>query len=429
MEELMYRTAEADDDEELLDPFCDPDKPVAIKFSDVKHAEELIKSGIVRTPCNKSRLSDDFGINLFLKMEFQQFTGSFKERGARYTMLMLDEATRKKGIVSASLGNHAQAVSYHGLLLNIPVTVVMPVVAPIMKISKCRDLKATVVVQGKDMAEAKKIALRIAKTNGSLYINGYDHPHVLAGQGTAGLEILEQVPNVDAVVIPAGGGGLIAGVAVALKELKPSCKIIGVESENCPGFSESVKAGKPTLVQVKATLADGLAVPFIGVNSFKTAFPLIDKMLVVKEQNIASGILRLIETQKCIVEGAGASGLAAVIGGQLDEYKGKNVVLILSGGNIDTSILGRCMERGLAADQRLVKIIVTISDRPAGIAELTKLIASIGVSIKDVFHSRAWVTQDVFSVQVTVICETQDAKHAEELKSVLQKTYKKVEMK
>lgn len=408
------------------DPFCNPDEPHVIQFEDITSAAFKIKSGVVLTPCIKSHLSEITGMEIFLKKEFLQYTGSFKERGARYTLLMLNSELRRKGVISASLGNHAQAISYHGYKLGVPVTVVMPIVAPIMKIQKCRQYGATVVVQGKDMAESKKIAMKLAKEHDYTYINGYDHPHIMAGQGTIGLEIADQVDNIDAVVVPIGGGGLIAGVALALKTLHPNIQIIGVESEKCASFSHAVKMGKPAHVPIESTLADGLAVPIVGYNAFLTARPLIDKIVTVSEEYIALAILRLVEMEKIVVEGAGAAGFAAILEGKLNDLKGKRVVLNLCGGNIDTTVLGRCLERGLAAEGRLLKVTVTVSDRPGGIAELCKLISSIGVSIKDVLHERAWVTCDVFSVEVKVVCETRDYEHAQELKCLLNSVYRKV---
>ncbi|XP_066254983.1 L-threonine ammonia-lyase isoform X3 [Euwallacea similis] len=340
-------------------------------------------------------------------------------------MLMLNEAERKRGVIAASLGNHAQAVCYHGYQLGIPVTVVMPLIAPIMKIQKCREYHANVVIEGKDMAEAKKVAYRLSKEKDLTYINGYDHPHIIAGQGTLGLEILEQVEDIDAIVVPTGGGGLLAGVSVAVKMLNPNIKIIGVESERCASYSKAITHGGPLFTPIEGTLADGLAVPEVGYNAWETSRDLLDKLVVVKEEYIALAILRFVENEKCVVEGAGACGLAAILAGQLDEFKGKRIVLILSGGNIDTTILGRCLERGLAADGRLIKFRVTVSDRPGGICELCKIISSIGVSIKDIIHERAWVTSDVFSVEVVVVCETRDYTHSMELRDLLQSKYKK----
>ncbi|XP_076268990.1 serine racemase isoform X2 [Rhynchophorus ferrugineus] len=413
------------DTEDLVDdPLCNPEKPLRITFEEITSAAYKIRTGIKNTPCEKSHLSDLTGMDLYLKKDFQQHTGSFKERGARYAMLMLNEDERKRGVVAASLGNHAQAVCYHGYLLNIPVTVVMPLIAPIMKIQKCREYKANVIIEGRDMAEAKKVACKLSKERKLTYINGYDHPHIIAGQGTMALEIMEQVSDIDAIVVPTGGGGLLAGISVAVKMLHPNIKIIGVESERCSSYSQAMQNNCPTFTPIEGTLADGLAVPEVGFNAWETSKNLIDKLVVVKEESIALAILRFIENEKCVVEGAGACGLAAILDGQLDELKGKRVVLILSGGNIDTTILGRCLERGLAADGRLVKCKVTVSDRPGGISELCKLFGSIGVSIKDVIHERAWVTSDVFSVEVKVVCETRDYNHSMELRELLCSKYK-----
>ncbi|XP_006621911.1 uncharacterized protein LOC102681649 [Apis dorsata] len=417
---------EENDEEELNDPYCVEDNPQRVTFEDVTSAAFKIKCGIINTPCVKSRLSDTIGVDLYLKKDFLQVTGSFKERGARYALVMLSEEQKKIGVISASLGNHAGALCYHGYKLGIPVTVVMPVIAPIMKIVACRQYGANVIVDGLDMEEARRIALRRAKEKGLTYINGYDYPDVIAGQGTLGLEIVEQVSNIDAVVVPIGGGGLIAGVALAVKNLHPNVTIIGVESEKCPSFYKARKADRPTYTRIDSTLADGLAVPVVGYNAFATANPLIDKLVVVKEEWIAIAILKLVENEKCIVEGAGATGLAAILAGQLEELKGKRVVLPLSGGNIDTTILGRCLDRGLAAEGRLLKFTVTVSDRPGGIAELCRMLASIGVSIKDIMHERAWIMSDIFSVDVKVVCETRNREHAEQLKNMLYQKYQKV---
>ncbi|KAJ8947278.1 hypothetical protein NQ318_014175 [Aromia moschata] len=433
MEKYTYSpdvSDESDTNEEdtkmVDDPLCNPNRPVKITFEEITSAAYKIRSGVLNTPCIRSHLSALTGMDIYLKKDFLQQTGSFKERGARYAMLMLTPEQRQKGVVAASLGNHAQAVCYHGYQLGIPVTVVMPIIAPIMKIQKCREFNANVIMEGKNMDEAKRIAVALSKERGWTYINGYDNPQVIAGQGTMALEIMEQVQDIDAVVVPTGGGGLLAGVAVAIKSLYPSIKVIGVESERCASYTKAIENGKPILTTIEGTLADGLAVPMIGYNAWETSKTLVDKMVIVKEEWIAVAILRFIEDEKCVVEGAGACGLAAILAGQLDECKGKRVVLLLTGGNIDTTILGRCLERGLAADGRLVKCKVTVSDRPGGISELCKLIGSIGVSIKDVIHERAWVASDVFSVEVKVVCETRDYHHSIELRELLFSRYKKV---
>ncbi|XP_054288339.1 L-threonine ammonia-lyase-like [Macrosteles quadrilineatus] len=410
----------------VVDPNCRADRPQAITFADVTSAAFKMKNGVVNTPCLRSHMSDITGMEIFLKKDFMQTTGSFKERGACYALMMLSDTQKQRGVISASLGNHAQALCYHGQRLGVPVTVVMPVVAPIMKIQACKKYGATVIVAGNDMKEAKHLAMVKGRELGLTYINGYDHPHIIAGQGTLGLEIVEQVSDIDAVVVPVGGGGLIAGVALAVKSLHPNVKIIGVESDRCPSFSRAMQCGQPTPVKIHSTLADGLAVPLVGYNAYHTARPLIDKMVVVKEDWIAIAILRLVEMEKCVVEGAGAVGLAAILAGHLSEFHGKRVVLILCGGNIDTTILGRCLDRGLTADGRLLKFSVVASDRPGGIAELCRLLADTGVSIKDILHERAWITYDVFSVKVKIVCESRDLEHTKHLMKVLKERYRSV---
>ncbi|XP_031769176.2 L-threonine ammonia-lyase isoform X2 [Galleria mellonella] len=418
MENYMYcKTIE-------YDPMCDKENPQKISFEDVSAAAFRIQSGIIKTPCVKSHMSTIYGMDIYLKNDFLQHTGSFKERGARNALLLLSPEAKKCGVISASLGNHSQGLSYHANLLNIPVTVVMPNVAPIMKIQKCQSYGANVVIHGNDMKEAKYHAMTLAKEKQLTYINGYDHPHIMAGQGTVGLEIMEQVPDVDAVLVPVGGGGLLAGVATAIKHLNPNVLIYGVETEKCPSMKMALKNNEPTSVEIKSTLADGLAVPTMGYNAFLTAKPIMDKLITVNEDWLARAILRLVEQEKYVVEGGGAVGVAAIMAGLVPELANKKVVCILSGGNIDTTILGRCLERGLAAEQRLVKFKVTVSDRPGGIAELCKMIASIGVSIKDIIQERAWIYGDIFSVQVKVVCETRGAEHIKELHALIANSYK-----
>lgn len=416
-----------EDREDILDEFCDPENPKTLTFQDVSAASFKIKKGVVKTECSLSHsLSGKCDMEIFFKKEFLQKTGSFKERGARYTLMSLSEEQKRIGVIAASAGNHALALAYHGKDLGITVTVVMPLVAPLMKVTLCRHYGANVIVEGVDIGESRKIALRLGKKRNYMYINGYDHPHILAGQGTIGLEILEQVQDVDAIVVPVGGGGLIAGIALAVKTLNPTIQVIGAESERCASFSEAMEAGHPVYIRAESTLADGLAVPTVGVNAFATARPLVDKTVVVDEGYIALAILRLVECEKCVVEGAGATGLAAVLEGLLPELIGKRVVIVLCGGNIDTTILGRCLERGLAADGRLCRFVATVSDRPGGIAELTKLMAGMGVSIKDLYHERAWLKSDIFSVQVKCVVETRDHEHAKQLEQALRAKYTEV---
>ena len=349
-----------------------------------------------------SHLNELFdGPDVLVKKEFLQFTGSFKERGARYALMKLSPEQKKIGVIAASAGNHALALAYHGMKLNVPVTVVCPVTAPIMKVQKCRKLQANVIIHGEEFDTSRCYALKLAKEKGFLYINGYDHPDVIAGQGTIGLEILAEVPDCDAVIVPVGGGGLISGIARAVKSLKPDIEVIGVEAETCPGFSAALEAGKPVKIQSKPGLADGLAVSLVGPNAVETCKHLVDKMVTVSEDYIALSILRMVEMEKTVVEGGSAVCFAALLEGKLTHLRDKKkVVCVLSGGNIDTTILGRCLDRGLAADGRLMRMSAVVSDRPGGISTITDIISQLGAGIKDITHERAWIKGNVFAVKV-----------------------------
>lgn len=407
--------------DELKDPASDPANPYKVTIEEIREATVLITDGIQITPCVHSNLSSCLQMDIFLKNENLQYTGSFKERGARNALLHLSATEKRNGVVTASLGNHSQGLSYHSKLLGIPCTVVMPVTAPLMKIKKCQSYGANVIVRGNDMSEARTIALSEAKEKSLTFINAYDHPKVIAGQGTIGLEICEQVKNVDAVIVPVGGGGLIGGISTAVKAINPKIMVIGVESDRVASFTAAMNAGGPVPTTALTSLADGLAVPFVGYNSFASAVPNIDKMVVVSEDWIALAILKLVESEKAIVEGGGAVGLAAILAGKLDELRNKRVVIIISGGNIDTSVFGRCLDRGLVAEGRLVSFEVMISDRPGGLASLCSALGDMGVSIRDVdFSERTWVN-DVHSAKIRIICETRDSDHADELKKMLAK--------
>ena len=383
-----------------------------VTFHDIQEAANRIAGHVIQSPCPCSiPLSEATGLKIFCKLEYLQRTGSFKERGARNALLLLGEEQMKRGVIAASAGNHALGLAYHAQLLGIPATVVMPRFAPLMKAANCRRLGATVVLQGTDISEARARADEIAAEKQLTYINGFDDPAIIAGQGTLGLEIAEQVPDVDAVIVPIGGGGLIAGVALALKTLKPRVQIIGVEPERAASFTAAMQAGRPVKVEVKPTLADGLSVPQVGENAFRIARSRVDRTVLVGEHAIALAILRLLELEKAVVEGAGAAPLAACLAGLVPELKGKNVALPLCGGNIDTPILGRVLERGLASDGRLYQFRATISDRPGGLARFAGLIAEAGASIIEISHDRAFASDDITTVNVHCIVETRDADH------------------
>eukprot|EP00522_Entomoneis_paludosa_P011290 CAMPEP_0172447606 /NCGR_PEP_ID=MMETSP1065-20121228/6884_1 /TAXON_ID=265537 /ORGANISM="Amphiprora paludosa, Strain CCMP125" /LENGTH=444 /DNA_ID=CAMNT_0013198953 /DNA_START=51 /DNA_END=1382 /DNA_ORIENTATION=- len=367
-----------------------------ITFADISRAEVAIRGGVKRTTCELSPfLSEVVGANVYFKNEFRQFTGSFKERGARNAILhlMREKEDQLKGVIAASAGNHAQALAYHGKMLNVPAVVVMPTVAPLAKVDKCRKFGARVIIHGQHIGEAKEFAESLVETEGLDYVNGYDDPPILAGAGTIGVEMIDDVPDVDVVVVPVGGGGLIAGISCAIKTLKPNVQVIGVEPAFCASYTAAMKAGRPVPTPFTPTLADGLAVPVVGPHAFEVARHYVDECVLSSEKCIALAVLRLLENEKIVVEGGGAAGLAALLpGGPLDrpDMKGKNIIVPLCGGNIDTTVLGRVIERGLAADERLVHFYATVSDRPGGIARLTQHLAEEGASIKDIYHERAW---------------------------------------
>ncbi len=324
--------------------------------------------------------------------------------------MSLSEEKKAKGVVAASAGNHALALSWHGKQLGIPVSVLMPTVAPLAKRSKCAKFDANIVVHGDNIGVAKKYAEETAPFSEMTYVNGYDDPEIIAGAGTMGLELVDQAPDADAydyIMVPCGGAGLLAGVALASKTLRPATRVIGVEPRNCASFTAALEAGEPVPAPTTSTLADGLAVPTVGGNAFEVARAHTDEVVIVEESDVALSVLRLLENEKVIVEGGGATGLAAILpGGPMHkEVQGKRVAVPLCGGNIDVTTLGRVIDRGLAADCRLVRFVAEVSDRAGGIAEVTSLLSEHGASVKDVFHERAWLQSAVDRVQIKFIIE------------------------
>ncbi len=385
---------------------------MAVTLADIRAAHRRIARGIVETPCPESiPLSEITGARVFCKLDNFQRTGSFKERGARNALLQLTPVQKKRGVIAASAGNHALGLAYHGKLLRIPVTVVMPDYAPLIKITTCQKLGARVILHGRDFAEARARADALVASDGLTYIHGFDAPAIIAGQGTLGLEILRQVRELDAIVCPIGGGGLIAGIAIAVKALRPKIKIIGVESTHTGNFAAALRAGKPVTVARRATLADGLATLSVGANAFALARLRVDEVVSVSEDWIALAILRMVELEKTVVEGAAAAPLAALMAGKLPQLKGKRVALVVCGGNIDPAILSRVIEKGLVHDGRLTRFTARISDRPGGLATLARVIADAGASIKDIAHDRAFSGADVSAVNAVCTVETRDRAH------------------
>lgn len=395
---------------------------MSVTLADIRAARRRLAGGVVVTPCPESiPLSEMTGARIFCKLDNQQRTGSFKERGARNALLRLPARQKKLGVIAASAGNHALGLAYHGRLLGVPVTVVMPDYAPLIKVSTCRRLGARVIIAGRDFAEARARANELVDGEGLAYIHGFDHGDIIAGQGTLALEILAQVRDADAIVCPIGGAGLIAGIAVAAKALRPRLKIIGVESVATASFTAALKAGRPVTIPRRATLADGLAVLRVGDNAFALARSRVDKVVRVPESWIALAILRMVELEKTVVEGAAAAPLAALMAGLLPELRGKKVVLTVCGGNIDPAVLSRVIQKGLVHDGRLTRFTALISDRPGGLAELTRVIAAVGASIQDIAHDRAFSGPDVSAVNAVCTVETRDHAHIRELHRALRR--------
>jgi len=391
-----------------------------VSLSEIVAARSRLNGAIAYTPCTESAaLSELTGAQVYCKQEFLQRTGSFKERGARNALAQLTPEQSRAGVIAASAGNHALGLAWHGRLLGIPVTVVMPRFAPLVKVARCRQFGATVILHGDTFDEARGEANRRAEEQQLTYIHPFDDPQVIAGQGTLAFEILEQVPDAEAVIVPVGGGGLLAGVATVLHALKPDLQIIGVEPANAACFAAGLAAEAPVRVPTRFTLADGLAVVEAGRHTLAIARPLVHRMVQVQEEDLALAMLRLAELEKCIIEGAGAAGLAALLGGDLPELADKKVVLLLTGGNIDPLAHSRVIERGLAADGRIYRFDVLLNDRPGSLAHLAGVLAHAGANVTEIVHNRTFAGPDLSRVHVLCTVETRDRAHVAEIQQRL----------
>lgn len=392
----------------------------------VQRAHARILPHLPRTMLRPGRPLPGTAVRVHYKYDHLRATGSYKERGALNAILTLTPEQARRGVIAASAGNHAAALALHGARNNVEVTVVMPRGAPITKVENCKTLGANVQLFGRNFAEAKAFAEKLAKERGLTYVNGYDHPEVIFGAGTCGLEILQQLPDVKAIVVPVGGGGLIAGIALAVKRMRPDVRIIGVESDRCPSMCAALRAGKPVMTEVAAggTIADGLAVSVVGTNALVLVRQFVDEVITVPERFISMAILHLLEQEKILVEGAGCAGLAAVLSGQFDStLTGEKVVTVLCGGNIDMTVLGRVIERGLFTTGRLLHFDCAISDSVGGLARFLTNLAQCGASVKDISQERAFM-QDMSVASVHVTCETMGPSHREAvLREMAEKGY------
>jgi threonine dehydratase len=390
--------------------------PVTLK--DVEAAAARIKGAVVRTPCLRSEtLSRIFKADVWIKFENLQFTASFKERGALNTLLQLSADERKRGVIAMSAGNHAQGVAYHAGRLGIPATIVMPSFTPNNKVTHTRAHGATVVLHGDTLSEAGAEARRIAEEKKLVFVHPYDDPRIIAGQGTIALEMLQDVPQLDTLVVPVGGGGMIAGCAVAARGIKPGIKMIGVESSAYSAMQQ-ILAGEP-VVTGGDTLAEGIAVRDIGQLPLTIARALIDHVLVVDEVAIERAISLFLEVEKTVAEGAGAAGLAALIA-HPKEFAGRTIGLVLCGGNIDTRLLASVLLRGLVRDGRITRLRLMIGDLPGQLARVAGLIGRAGGNIVEVQHQRLFGSVVAKATELDVTVETRDRNHANELVAALE---------
>ena len=389
-----------------------------VSFDDIRAAAQRIAGAIEATPCLPSRtLSNLTGAEVFLKFENLQFTASFKERGALNKLLSLSQAERRRGVIAMSAGNHAQAVAYHASRLGIPATIVMPKGSPNTKIRNTQVHGAAVVLEGENLFEAGKHARTLAARDDLVFVHPYEDPLIIAGQGTVALEMLETVPDLDMLVVPVGGGGLIAGISIAAKALKPDIRIYGAESQNYPSMHQRLK-GLPVECGGD-TIAEGIAVKDVGNTAFAVIRKLVEEVLVVKEETIERAVVALIEIEKTVAEGAGAAALAALLE-KRSLFEGKRVGIPISGGNIDSRVLASVLMRGLVRDARLVRLRVTMPDISGSLAKVAGLIAAAGGNIVEVEHQRMFATASVKSTEIEFLVETRDRAHTEELVRALE---------
>ena len=391
--------------------------PPAIRIDDIRAAARAIDGAVVRTPCVLSRtLSDMTGATVVLKLESMQYTASFKDRGALNRLSALSADERRRGVIAMSAGNHAQSVAHHATRLGIPATIVMPLDTPFIKVTNTERLGGSVVLHGATLEEAAAHAQRLRDERDLVFIHPYDDPLVIAGQGTVALEMLEAMPDLDALVVPVGGGGLIAGCAIAAKALKPEIEIIGVEAALYPSMRQ-VLAGEPPAAHGD-TIAEGIAVKNPGQITRTIIAAQVGDILLAPESEIEHAVHLLAEIEKLVVEGAGAAPLAAVLGDP-DRFAGRRVGLVVSGGNIDSRTLATVLMRGLVSAGRLLRVRVEVPDKPGSLARVTSLIGALGGNIVEVVHQRWFHDIPARLTEIDVMLEVRSAEDADKVVAAL----------
>lgn len=389
-----------------------PNEPLPVTFEDVRAAQDRLQGAIERTPSAHSRtLSQVLGCHVVVKFENLQFTAAFKERGALNKLLQLSDEERACGVVAMSAGNHGQAVAYHAHRLGIDAVIAMPANTPFVKVQRARELGARVVLAGNGLAEAEKEVRRIIETEGRTFVHPFEDPAVIAGQGTCAVELLEDHPELDALVVPVGGGGLLAGVAVAARHLRPGIELVGVQTERYPAMAGRFHH-KDRDCSTAATLAEGIAVPSASEVTGPILQALVDDIVTVSEDDIETGINLFLEIEKVVSEGAGAAGIAALLA-YPERFAGRRVGVLLTGGNIDPRLLASVIMRGLIRNGRLTRLHIELPDVPGTLGEITTLLGRAGANIVEIIHQRMFVDVSAKSAHVEVTIETLDHDHVD----------------
>ncbi|MCJ7444970.1 MAG: threonine ammonia-lyase [Methanotrichaceae archaeon] len=392
-----------------------------VSLIDIQTSAKLIKDNVLRTPLIYSHtFSKMTGTEVYLKLENLQIGGSFKIRGATHKIQSHLKQIRPKGVIAASVGNHAQGVALAARAADVPATIVMPIWASITKQEATRNYGAEVILQGESLLECIKIGQDLASKSGRMFIHPYDDEEVTIGQATIGLEILEDLPNPDLILVPVGGGGLIAGIATCVKSLRPQTQMVGVQAEACPSAYEALKLGKPVNIDYKNSIADAIMVTEVGESDFHIIREKVDQIVLVSEDQIAEAVTLLLERKKIIAEGGGAVPLAALLGSSLRIPKGSKVVLVISGGNVDSLVLDKIIRQGLRLHGRLMRLSVCLEDVSGSLASLLNLIARNRANVVHIHHSRNEQGLPINFTRVDLELETRGTEHINEIKDVLE---------
>ncbi|MFK5882123.1 MAG: threonine ammonia-lyase [Sulfurospirillum sp.] len=391
-----------------------------IELSEIVQARRLISDVIAKTPFILAPLlSERVGANIFLKKENLQLTGAYKIRGAFNKIASLSDEEKAAGVVAASAGNHAQGVGYSARHFGIKAVIIMPEATPLLKVTGTKALGAEVILHGDNYDEAYAYALKYAKDNGFIFIHPFEDEKVIAGQGTVGLEMMDEIKDLNTILVPIGGGGLITGIASAIKQIDPSIRIIGVVSQGAPAIYNSFKAKDIQNSKSVRTIADGIAVRDVSKKNLKHILESVDDIVMVDDEEIATAVLYLLERQKIVVEGAGATGVAAVMHKKFNFKKGENIGIVLSGGNIDVQMLSVIIEKGLIKSHRKMKLLITLIDKPRALMYLTDILRDANANIIQIDYDRTSTKLAYGDAKITIVLETKGSEHQEYIKEML----------